>query len=369
MSHETDAAARLRQQVTTSAQALAEKALREGAPPPQAELERLGALAKLAELAVARPAARRARAPALVFAATLAVASVLLFARVGQTEVEIEAVVDGVQFTLAARQPLTETLVLHSLGAAGMREAVWPPTAGASAPAGAAVRVTASAPAPVDASVTLPSLVLAEAATVQVQAAPQGFHVALQPAPASVSVSLLGEVTLQAGSSDAQARNFRDPEPMLLRGGGEWQLALEPAAAQAPFALPLRVSRLGFERVDVAQQGTQALVRRLSTLSSGHLRRLALASEPHPLRRGETLRLEIVHGTLQRLEVDGGRLAINFHGVVREIGAGSDDNPRSLMPTWLEWLRARHGLSLLWGSALYAFGMAMAAWRWWTQRT
>jgi hypothetical protein len=35
------------------------------------------------------------------------------------------------------------------------------------------------------------------------------------------------------------------------------------------------------------------------------------------------------------------------------------------MPTWLEWLRARHGLSLLWGTALYLFGLAVGVLRWW----
>ena len=62
------------------------------------------------------PADANSALPPLVLLATLLVTSLLLFARVGQTEVELEAVVDGVQFTLAAHQPLTETLVLQSLG-------------------------------------------------------------------------------------------------------------------------------------------------------------------------------------------------------------------------------------------------------------
>jgi hypothetical protein len=34
------------------------------------------------------------------------------------------------------------------------------------------------------------------------------------------------------------------------------------------------------------------------------------------------------------------------------------------MPTYLEWLKARHGLSLFWGTSLYLFGLAAAALRW-----
>jgi hypothetical protein len=43
---------------------------------------------------------------------------------------------------------------------------------------------------------------------------------------------------------------------------------------------------------------------------------------------------------------------------------GSADNPQNLMPTWLEWLKAQHGLSLLWGSTFYLFGLALTVSRW-----
>jgi hypothetical protein len=49
---------------------------------------------------------------------------------------------------------------------------------------------------------------------------------------------------------------------------------------------------------------------------------------------------------------------------VTAVTAGWGENRRSLMPTWLEWLRARHGLSLLWGSTVYIVGLLMGALRW-----
>ena len=45
--------------------------------------------------------------------------------------------------------------------------------------------------------------------------------------------------------------------------------------------------------------------------------------------------------------------------------SGWGENPSSLMPTWLEWIRARHGLSLLWATTLYLFGVITAILRWW----
>ncbi len=55
---------------------------------------------------------------------------------------------------------------------------------------------------------------------------------------------------------------------------------------------------------------------------------------------------------------------MTFHGRVKGMKIGSDANPRSLMPTLLDWLRAQHGLSLLWGTTVYLFGIGLAVVRW-----
>jgi hypothetical protein len=45
------------------------------------------------------------------------------------------------------------------------------------------------------------------------------------------------------------------------------------------------------------------------------------------------------------------------------VGAG--DEPRSIMPSLVTWLRQRQGLSLLWGTALYLFGVTTTLRKWW----
>ena len=55
---------------------------------------------------------------------------------------------------------------------------------------------------------------------------------------------------------------------------------------------------------------------------------------------------------------------VAFVWALGAVTAGWGHNRRSLMPTWLEWLRARHGLSLLWGSTVYIVGLLMGALRW-----
>src|SRR5436190_2156028 len=63
------------------------------------------------------------------------------------------------------------------------------------------------------------------------------------------------------------------------------------------------------------------------------------------------------------LREDG--IAATFQGDVREMHSGSGDEPQSLMPTLLEWLRKRQALSLLWGTAIYLSGIALTLRRWW----
>jgi hypothetical protein len=77
------------------------------------------------------------------------------------------------------------------------------------------------------------------------------------------------------------------------------------------------------------------------------------------------LRFGRASGTILTLDLREDGIAARFQGTVREMRAGAGDHPRSLMPTLLEWLRQRQGLSLLWGTALYLFGIAMTLRRWW----
>ena len=76
------------------------------------------------------------------------------------------------------------------------------------------------------------------------------------------------------------------------------------------------------------------------------------------VRRGDMLRL-----TMSDLRDDG--IATTFQGDVRDLRTGAGEHPRSLMPTLLDWLRQRQGLSLLWGTALYMFGVVTTFRKWW----
>src|ERR1022692_3376925 len=94
---------------------------------------RLAALVHLASLIQSRDAAlpkRRRRAPAVLLIVTMALVSVLLFARVGTTEIELEASLDELAFTLSREQVLTSAMELSSLGMVGLHAVQLPASHG-----------------------------------------------------------------------------------------------------------------------------------------------------------------------------------------------------------------------------------------------
>ena len=124
------------------------------------------------------------------------------------------------------------------------------------------------------------------------------------------------------------------------------------------------IERLALRRVDEFGDRGLSIVRTISTIVSGTLFFESLNSLQRPLRSGEALRFERSSGEMRTVRLEPGHLTMSFHGWVGGMKTGSDESPRSLMPTWLDWLRARHGLSLLWGTSVYLFGIGFAVVRW-----
>lgn len=91
----------------------------------------------------------------------------------------------------------------------------------------------------------------------------------------------------------------------------------------------------------------------------------SLNGKERSLRPGEKIRFEQVRGEIRTLRLDDNQIALKFHGHVQGMSTGSPENRSSLMPTCLEWLSARHSLSLFWGTTLYLFGLITGILRWW----
>jgi hypothetical protein len=101
-----------------------------------------------------------------------------------------------------------------------------------------------------------------------------------------------------------------------------------------------------------------------STILSGSITFDEINGAQRKLRAGESVTFTRIDGELHTLTLDGDGISMLFVGKVAGLETGPAAHRVSLMPTLLEWLQARHGLALLWGSSIYVFGIVMSLMRW-----
>jgi hypothetical protein len=346
---------------------------------PTLPAERIEALAHLARLVEFRSSSRQKSRnwwAALVFVGTLAIVSVLLFARVPTTDIELELSLAEFSFVLAKDQALTGTMGLSALGASGLGRVQTPESRGpfleqsqAPGDSATAVSVTPFSRGTRQGSLTLAPVPLPAGARVTVQRPdlPNQCRLSTTVPGLIIEATVNGPVTVGLAGSLAREFDFAIPRPVRLETGAE-DLALDLTFAkmpQSPFSPQLQVRDLSFSRIDQFLGPDRTLVKRLSTILSGTLYFESLNGQERRLRAGEELRFERSQGEIRTIELADHHIALKFHGRVSGMTTGAGEGHRSIMPTYLEWLWARHGLSLLWGTSLYVFGLIAGALRWW----
>jgi hypothetical protein len=173
-------------------------------------------------------------------------------------------------------------------------------------------------------------------------------------------------IELAVAGEGTEQLDAASPQPLVFRlGPHEADLDLGMAGSAAGlFAVPLLADSLSFVRVDRAGEETRAIVRRTSAILSGSLYLESLNGLERKLRPGELLEVSASHGEITELSVAPDHLTLRYQGRVKGLSVGAGESRRSLMPTWLEWLKARRGAWLLWGTAVYLFGLVMGLLRW-----
>jgi hypothetical protein len=161
--------------------------------------------------------------------------------------------------------------------------------------------------------------------------------------------------------------NVATPQPIVLTpGSSDVRLDLAPLnAGAALFAPQLTITDMTMMRIDEVAEDGEAAVRAVSTVQSGSIYLEELGDRELKLRPHEGLRFAHARGEIRSIGLKDGGLALNFHGRVSGMASGPLAHPRNLMPRWLDWLRENQPLSLLWGSAVYLFGLSTAVRQWW----
>lgn len=374
----------LREQVTKAS----EDAISPGGQISNERIEALGRLARLVELSGVAdpPVARQRRAVVTAFGGTLLI-GVLLLTGPWETEIELDLEVSGVELVLSQpSERMPESMGLSALGVAGL--CAIPDACGGEAedqarpcPEGGNVHVklTAASEGSPAGRVMLEPLKLPADTLVRIgYERPDGYRLSLSGegkasgALRRIKVNVDGAVAMDSSGEQRPHNREMPPGEYCLHPSNEVVLNLDPlSTAKNNLAEePLSVSRLSFLK-EGARDVERPRSRPISTIRSGSLFFEALNGEERKLRPGEVLEIEeVIEGDLRTLELDRERVVLRFHGTVSGLSRGAGENRRSLMPTWLDWLRARHGgLSVLWGIVIYLFGLIIAVFRWFGRST
>jgi hypothetical protein len=135
-------------------------------------------------------------------------------------------------------------------------------------------------------------------------------------------------------------------------------------AAALPFYAQIPVDALALTRLEEFALPHKSVVAPLSTVLGGSIFFDSLDGARHPLRAGEHLRLEVAEGRIESLRLLDDRIALKFRGSVSAVATGGEDIGRDLMPSLLQWLKARQPLSLVWGATIFLYGLIVSATRW-----
>jgi len=367
----------LRELLHAQAKTLQDEAIRSGGSVPAEALEGLRRLSSLVEISDAtRPAPPRRHWPLIaLFAATLIVASVLLFVRRESTEIELNLRVDQLGFILPDRQVLSEQLRLSALGVSGLREIQLPRSRGAEAITLASghefessVELAVASENRIRGEVSLPELILpAQTRVLLTRTESTGqYRCTLEGAGLNLSADVNGPVKVKLTGGSERQLTFLSPKPVVFEPQSQ-QVNLDLtflALPQKISPMPQGIRDLSFLRIE-DRRGPEGLsVRRVSTILSGSVYFEELNGQELKLRPGDAIRFEGSQGEIESLELKEDGIFLQYRGHVRGMKTGSFEVGRSLMPTWLEWLKARRGLYLLWGTAIYLFGLVVGVLRW-----
>ena len=367
---------KLRGLLHRQASMMSEEALKSGGQISDKQVKTLERLAQLVKICnAAKPPPKRW--PLLVvLGVTLLILSILLFSRVSETEIELDMALSEVSFTSSSQQVLSEAIGLSELGVLGLREIRLSRARGRIAEIfgehqyiNAAIRLSKVSDGERQGTIMLGMLELPPGTRVRLhhKEVLHQYRLSLEGKDLKLRAEVNGTVQVNLSGIPEERLQFSSPRSIkLLPNSKEVDLDLTfSGTSKHVFSPQLSVENLSFIRIDEIIGTERTVVKYVSTVLSGKLYFESLGGQMRTIRPGEAIRFETSSGQMRTIQLHNEHLSIKFRGRVRGMSTGIGESSRSLMPTCLEWLRARHGLALLWGTALYLFSLIIGVLRWW----
>jgi hypothetical protein len=310
--------------------------------------------------------------PAALFLLTLVVASIVFFVRVPATAVSLDVRAYALSFTPKSDRKLSE-LPIRTLAISGATINAVPQEL--SLPLGATqdsndlrVRIRSDATEPLHSKMALEGVVArgGKAAFLRAGTSTDSYQIELDAPPTAFSVTVDDSVTVQLPNNAPLYARLPAPSLIGFDPQSTGVLLEFTLAARAPVLLCQQVPITGLNLSETSQyaEANELDPHSWATILSGSISFDELNGTERKLRTGESVRWKKIDGELQTIRLEPGEISIFFVGKVEGLETGPTTHPVSLMPTLFEWLQARHGLILLWGSCIYVFGTVMSVLRW-----
>ena len=364
------------------AQKLSDKAHQKRGMISENEVEHLERLARIVEIYQnTGPTSKPKRRPTvIILSITLLIVAGLFSLKRSRTEIELDLTLTELRFVLSQQVPLTNAMVVSSLGISELKDIQLPRTRGQNAQQidttngiGTALHLSKLNNDDLQSTITLNALMLPAGTLVRIAETDVSNQYRLflempkDAPPITIQVSVKG--TIQLAPSGEPARQYDFPVPRSIRmQPATNQLTFDltlPEKARPVFASHLPAEDLKFTKVEEFIDTQNTYIREISTIVSGTLYLAELNNREYPLRNGEGLQFDEPSGPIRILTLKDNQIALQFHGDVRGMTLGWDGNRKSLMPRLLEWIYTQHSLTLLWGAIFSVFGFALTLFQWW----
>jgi hypothetical protein len=366
-----DGVADLEQLLRNQVRAASEKAAETGEVPAE-QMESMARLKGLIEISrYLAPKPRHRRWPVVAtLALALVMASFLFFDRLRSADVEMDVKVSEVAFELSRPYKLWDRLGVTVAGVSGVESIELPAGAGGTSASRAdgEFQVEAESNGKRLGAVSLEPLELPAKVTIRLSktSIPHQYRLSFQSKGVEIRVAARGAVAILRPGAPPARFDFAIPQSVAsLSGPTAVDLDFTPwQASTGKLLQEVPIEKLSVSRVEQYADGDQSIARRVSTVLSGSTYFEALGTET-AMRPAEEILIGSAVGEIRTLALEDNDIAVKFHGRVTGLTIGFEETARNIMPTRLEWLRALHGLPLLWGTAVYLFTMAAAVIRWW----